>query len=75
MHQLSMVSSALALRNLNLVKTHFNLTKYKHALICSVPKVNSLTDAENDFQQILILPQITKVRVKFPTLSHSTAPA
>ena len=43
MHQLSMVSSVLALRNLNLVKTHFNLTKYKYALICPVPKVNSLT--------------------------------
>jgi hypothetical protein len=43
MHQLSMVSSVLALRNLNLVKTHFNLTKYKHALICPVPKVNSPT--------------------------------
>jgi hypothetical protein len=43
MHQLSMVSSVLALRNLNLVKTHFNLTKYKHALICPVPKVNSRT--------------------------------
>ena len=43
MRQLSMVSSVLALRNLNLVKTHFNLTKYKHALICPVPKVNSLT--------------------------------
>ena len=39
-------------------------TLYKHALITPVPKVTNPCDIENDFRQISILPQMTKIMEK-----------
>ena len=36
-------------------------TSYKHALGSPVPKVDNPTDINNDFRQISVLPQVTKV--------------
>ncbi|CAB4019987.1 Hypothetical predicted protein [Paramuricea clavata] len=36
-------------------------TSYKHAIISPIPKIRPLTDLDNDFRQVSVLPQLAKV--------------